>query len=333
MKQRQWSELGVCDELKLALQNEVKWASPTEIQSEAIPAGLAGKDVIGVAETGSGKTGAFAIPILQKLLERNTDSPQKIGILFAVVIAPTRELVSQIKNVFTILSKAIGGNDETIMTMTGGREMKYEARKISQKPEIVIAAPGRIIDHLKNTKGFNLRSVEFSVFDEADRLIESLDFEEAVSALLQYLPKNRTTFLFSATMSANWEELMRAVKPDAVRIKISDENKQKENKDQSGSSNNNIATHRVNKNIVQWMVPVPSKKKYLYLISYLDSKRVSFCITNSRPNELLPNRVVASNPIYYTNGETNCLLFYYSRTNRASFLQIRASLHCKFLRS
>jgi ATP-dependent RNA helicase DDX47/RRP3 len=184
------------------------WSQPTPIQQQTIPAILRDKrDVIGVAKTGSGKTGAFALPILHALLE----NPRK-G--FAVVLAPTRELAVQIADQFRALGAGI---DLRVAVLLGGMDMMDQAVQLARGPHVIVATPGRLVDHLQNTKGFHLRSVHFLVMDEADRML-SMDFEEALTAILQSLPRERSTLLFSATMTAQVAKLQRASLRDPVRI-------------------------------------------------------------------------------------------------------------------
>lgn len=168
-----FKSLGVVDVLCQACEG-LKWKTPSKIQREALPVALTGKDVIGLAETGSGKTGAFALPILQKLL----DNPQR---LFALVLTPTRELAFQISEQFEALGSTIGVK---CCVVVGGIDMMTQALMLAKKPHIIIATPGRLVDHLENTKGFNLRSLKFLVMDEADRIL-NMDFEQEVDKILK----------------------------------------------------------------------------------------------------------------------------------------------------
>lgn len=145
-------ELGVIDPLLEALQ-AVSFSHPTPIQVEAIPPALQGRDIIGVAETGSGKTAAFALPILQKLWEEPRG-------LFACVLVPTWELAFQISQQFESLGSAIGVRTAVIV---GGTDRMDQAVALSKRPHIVIATPGRLNDHLENTKGFSLRGLKYLV--------------------------------------------------------------------------------------------------------------------------------------------------------------------------
>lgn len=170
-----FKSLGVVDVLCQACEG-LKWKKPSKIQQESLPVALEGKDVIGLAETGSGKTGAFAIPILQKLL----DNPQR---LFALVLTPTRELAFQISEQFEALGSSIGVK---CCVIVGGIDMMTQALMLAKKPHIIIATPGRLVDHLENTKGFNLRSLKFLVMDEADRIL-NMDFEQEVDKILKVI--------------------------------------------------------------------------------------------------------------------------------------------------
>uniref|UniRef100_A0A8B9H512 Probable ATP-dependent RNA helicase DDX47 n=1 Tax=Astyanax mexicanus TaxID=7994 RepID=A0A8B9H512_ASTMX len=188
-KIRSFKELGVTEVLCEACE-QLGWKQPTKIQIEAIPVALEGRDVIGLAETGSGKTGAFALPILQTLLSH----PQR---LHTLVLTPTRELAFQIAEQFEALGSSIGVKTAVVV---GGIDMMSQAMVLAKKPHIVIATPGRLIDHLENTKGFNLRALRFLVMDEADRIL-NMDFESEVDKILKVIPRERHTFLFSATMT------------------------------------------------------------------------------------------------------------------------------------
>ena len=166
--------------------------------------------MIGLAETGSGKTAAFALPILQALLSK----PQP---LFGLVLAPTRELAYQISLAFEALGSLISVRCAVIV---GGMDMVPQAIALGRKPHIIVATPGRLLDHLENTKGFSLRSLKYLVMDEADRLLD-LDFGPILDKILKVLPRERRTYLFSATMSSKVESLQRASLKDPLRVSIS----------------------------------------------------------------------------------------------------------------
>jgi len=204
-----FKDLGVTDVLCETCET-LKWTAPTKIQKEAIPVALQGKDIIGLAETGSGKTGAFAIPILQALLE----NPQRY---FALILTPTRELAFQISEQIEALGSSIGVKCAVIV---GGMDMMAQSLMLAKKPHIIIATPGRLVDHLENTKGFSLRNLKMLVMDEADRIL-NMDFEEEVDKILKVIPRERRTFLFSATMTKKVQKLHRASLVDPVRVEVS----------------------------------------------------------------------------------------------------------------
>ncbi|VDM97860.1 unnamed protein product [Thelazia callipaeda] len=203
-----FKELGVVDVLCEAC-TRLDWKRPTKVQIAALPHALKGRDIIGLAETGSGKTAAFAIPILQALLE----TPQK---LFALVLTPTRELAFQIGEQFEALGVSIG---ILIAVIVGGIDMVTQALALAKRPHIIVATPGRLVDHLENTKGFNLRALKYLVMDEADRIL-NMDFEVEVEKILKAIPNDRRTYLYSATMTKKVAKLERASLNDPIRIEV-----------------------------------------------------------------------------------------------------------------
>ncbi|KAG5926458.1 ribosomal RNA processing protein [Claviceps sorghi] len=231
-----FQDLGVVDALCEACE-ALNYKHPTPIQEKSIPVALAGRDIIGLAETGSGKTAAFALPILQALLEK----PQP---LFGLVLAPTRELAAQIGQAFEALGSLISLRCAVIV---GGLDMVPQAVALGKKPHIVVATPGRLVDHLEKTKGFSLRTLKYLVMDEADRLLD-MDFGPAIDKLLKFIPRERRTFLFSATLSSRVESLQRASLRDPVRVSISS------NKYQTVST------------LLQHMLFIPQPRKDTYLI-------------------------------------------------------------------
>ncbi|CAG8571604.1 4194_t:CDS:2 [Ambispora gerdemannii] len=208
-KEVSFASLGVIEPLCKACE-QVKYVKPTDIQVEAIPWALQGRDIIGLAQTGSGKTAAFALPILQALWE----APQG---LFACVLAPTRELAYQITETFNALGSTIGVR---CVVIVGGMDMMAQSIALSKKPHIIIATPGRLQDHLENTKGFGLRTLKYLVMDEADKLLD-MDFGPMIDKILKIIPKERHTFLFSATMTTKVAKLQRASLNNPVKVEVS----------------------------------------------------------------------------------------------------------------
>lgn len=222
-----FKSLGLIDPLLEALE-QMKFKTPTDIQAEALPHALQGRDIIGVASTGSGKTAAFALPILQKLWEEPKG-------LFACVISPTRELAYQISQQFEALGSTMGVR---CVVIVGGMDLMSQKVALAKKPHIVVATPGRLNDHLENTKGFSLRTLKFlvrnlppspltaalmitpEVLDEADKLLD-LDLGPVIDKILKVIPKERTTYLFSATMTTKVAKLQRASLSNPVRVEVS----------------------------------------------------------------------------------------------------------------
>ena len=250
---KSFSDLGVAESLIEAC-TSLGFKVPTPIQREAIPILLSGRDVIGLAETGSGKTAAFALPVLQALL----DKPQP---LFGLILAPTRELAYQISQQFEALGSVIGVRCAVIV---GGMDMVPQAIALAKKPHIIVATPGRLLDHLENTKGFSLRQLKYLVMDEADRLLD-LDFGPILDKILQVLPRaGRHTMLFSATMNTKLDNLTRAALQSPVRVSISE------------SSYQTVA------NLQQKYLFVPHKFKDIYLTHLLHLFAGKTCILFTR---------------------------------------------------
>lgn len=189
------------------------YVRPTPIQAQAIPAGLCGRDVIGIAETGSGKTVAYLMPMLVHC----ADQPelQKDEGPIGLVLCPTRELAIQIEKETYKFNKALGLRSTTL---AGGLSKFQQFKEIKKGSEIVIATPGRIIDIVK-MKGCNMRRCSFLVLDEADRMLH-MGFEAQIHSIVQNVRPSRQTLLFSATFPPKIERLARELLRDPVRITV-----------------------------------------------------------------------------------------------------------------
>jgi len=192
--------LGVCSWLLDQL-SCLGISSPTPVQAACVPPILAGRDCVGVAKTGEGKTLAFALPILQTL------SVDPYGI-YALVLTPTRELAGQIGDTFSSVGKAMGLRE---VVVTGGRDTIRQSQDLDRRPHVVIATPGRLADHIENNSTFSLSKVKYLVLDEADRLLEG-GFDGQLATILSSLPANRQTLLFTATSSPSVTNVINSCK-------------------------------------------------------------------------------------------------------------------------
>lgn len=174
--------------------------SMTEIQRQTIPSLLQGRDLLGAAKTGSGKTLSFLVPAVELLSRLEFKSRNGLG---AVIISPTRELATQIYGVVTELMKH---HSQTHGLLIGGANRKMEVEKLRRGVNLLVATPGRLLDHLVNTKEFIYKSCKCLIIDEVDRILE-IGFEEELHQIVKLLPKERQTMLFSATQTQNVEQL------------------------------------------------------------------------------------------------------------------------------
>lgn len=185
------------------------YTAPTPIQAQTVPAGLAGRDILGLAQTGTGKTAAFALPILQRLMK----GPR--GRVRALIVAPTRELAEQIRDTFVALGKKTGLRCATVY---GGVSIVPQIRALRGQAEIVVACPGRLLDHIGQGT-IDLKAVEVLVLDEADRMFD-MGFLPDIRKILQHLPTQRQTMLFSATMPEDIRQLATDILKDPVTAEI-----------------------------------------------------------------------------------------------------------------
>ena len=209
----QFSEFITSNEINQSIK-EVGYESPTPIQEKVIKAVLEKSDVIAKAQTGSGKTASFVLPILELLSKQIPTKKAKIKVL---VLAPTRELALQVSQNFEIFSKYLE-NKPKIITLIGGESISEQLLNIQKGCDIVVATAGRLIDII-DKKQLDLSSLEFFVLDEADKMLD-LGFEEELEKVLQIIPNSRQNLLFSATYEKKVENIASKITQKAIFISI-----------------------------------------------------------------------------------------------------------------
>lgn len=207
-----FAHLGLTEPLRQALQKE-GYIEPTPIQQQAIPPALQGRDVLGCAQTGTGKTAAFALPLLQRL---SAEKPVQRGAIRALVLTPTRELALQVSEsmaaygTFTRLRSAV---------IYGGVSQKEQTRRLQAGVDILIATPGRLLDLME--QGYvRLQSIEILVLDEADRMLD-MGFIRDIRKIIATLPQKKQTLFFSATMPAEIRSLAHSLLHNPVQVAVS----------------------------------------------------------------------------------------------------------------
>lgn len=207
-----FKELGIIDPLLKALEDQ-GYTHPTPIQEQSIPTLLQGRDLLGAAQTGTGKTCAFAVPILQHLHERTAPNGKAIR---ALVVAPTRELALQISESFTAYGKYTNLKNTVVF---GGVNQNRQTRTLQKGVDILVATPGRLLD-LIGQGYINLDKIEYFVLDEADHMLD-MGFIHDIRKIIKLLPSKRQSLFFSATMSKEAVQLSRQIlgKPEKVEIK------------------------------------------------------------------------------------------------------------------
>ncbi|KDO84896.1 DEAD-box ATP-dependent RNA helicase 28 isoform X3 [Citrus sinensis] len=186
------------------------YSKPTPIQAACIPLALTGRDICGSAITGSGKTAAFALPTLERLLYR----PKRIPAIRVLILTPTRELAVQ---VHSMIEKIAQFTDIRCCLVVGGLSTKMQETALRSMPDIVVATPGRMIDHLRNSMSVDLDDLAVLILDEADRLLE-LGFSAEIHELVRLCPKRRQTMLFSATLTEDVDELIKLSLTKPLRL-------------------------------------------------------------------------------------------------------------------
>ena len=207
-----FQDFGLADPISRALKEE-NYLTPTPIQAQTIPLAMTGRDVVGIAQTGTGKTAAFALPILHRILEnRIRPQPKTCRVL---VLSPTRELSGQILDSFNAYGRHIR---LTSALAIGGVPMGRQVRSVMQGVEVMVATPGRLLD-LVQSNGLKLGQVEFLVLDEADRMLD-MGFINDIRKIVGKLPIKRQTLFFSATMPKDIAELAEAMLRDPARVAV-----------------------------------------------------------------------------------------------------------------
>ncbi|KAF5730243.1 DEAD-box ATP-dependent RNA helicase 51-like isoform X1 [Tripterygium wilfordii] len=270
MSTESFESLGLSKHTFNAIQ-EMGFPFMTQIQAKAIPPLMIGKDVLGAARTGSGKTLAFLVPAIELLYNISFTPRNGTGV---IVICPTRELAIQTHAVAKDLLKY---HSQTLGMVIGGAGRRGEAERIVKGVNVLVATPGRLLDHLQNTKGFVYKNLKCLVIDEADRILET-NFEEEMKQIIKILPKKRQTALFSATQTKKVEDLARiSFQTTPIYIDVDDGR-----------------TKVTNEGLQQGYCVVPSAKRFILLYSFLKrytSKKVmvffSSCNSVKYHSELL----------------------------------------------
>lgn len=200
-----FNNLGIKPKLLLILE-QLRFTKPTPIQHQCIPLAVTGKDIVGIAQTGTGKTLAFAIPMIQQLAENKGQG---------LILLPTRELALQVNEVLQLVGKSIGLRTAVVI---GGASSHQQIQLLKRNPHIVVSTPGRLIDHLEN-HNYSLNQVKIIVLDEADRMLD-IGFMPAIKQILAAAPKDRQTLMFSATMPSAIAEIASRFMKMPLRIEV-----------------------------------------------------------------------------------------------------------------
>lgn len=216
-RNNRFTDLGLSADIIKVL-SRLNFVTPTPIQAQAIPAALEGKDVLGIAQTGTGKTLAFFLPMLQ-----NIKADRSIGL----VVAPTRELALQVQEEIDRVGKRIGLYSALLI---GGANMERQIRQLKRGPHVIVATPGRLIDHLER-RTVKLDKVSMLVLDEADRMLD-MGFAPQIDQILKTVPDDRQTLLFSATMPEGVTKIAHSYMQDPVRVEVAPAGSSSKNVDQ-----------------------------------------------------------------------------------------------------
>ncbi|CAN6314835.1 unnamed protein product [Urochloa humidicola] len=250
-----FSELPI-SELTANAIREMNYTHLTQIQARSIPHLLEGKDVMGAAKTGSGKTLAFLIPAIELLYHLRFSPRNGTGV---IVVCPTRELAIQTHNVAKELMK---NHSQTLGYVIGGNNRRSEADQLAKGVNLLVATPGRLLDHLQNTKSFIYKRLKCLVIDEADRILEQ-NFEEDMKQIFKRLPQNRQTVLFSATQTPEVEKF--------AKLSFEKNEESKEKPVYVGVDDDN--TKATVEGLQQGYCVISSEKRFLVLYAFLKKKQ------------------------------------------------------------
>ncbi|WP_029267236.1 DEAD/DEAH box helicase [Virgibacillus alimentarius] len=245
-----FKELGISNPIMKALE-KMGFEEATPIQKETIPLAMQGNDVIGQAQTGTGKTAAFGIPMIEKI-----DPKQRR--IQGLVVAPTRELAIQVSEEVHRLGKFKGIRT---LPVYGGQHMERQIRSLKEGPQIVVATPGRLLDHMRR-KTIRTEHVQIAVLDEADEML-NMGFIDDIRNILKGIPEDRQTLLFSATMPKEIRDIASKLMKDPKEIKVK-------------------AKEMTVENIDQYFMEVPEKYKFDTLTNHLDVNAPELAIVFSR---------------------------------------------------
>jgi len=245
-----FDELGLKPEVLVAVR-EAGYTHPTPIQQEAIPLALRGRDLIGLAQTGTGKTAAFTLPIIDRLL----DGPRRTRVL---ILTPTRELAAQVDESFSKYSK---GSGLSVVAVYGGVGLEPQEKALRRGVDVVVATPGRLLDHLER-QNVSFENLEVLVLDEADRMLD-MGFAPQINRIVAQIPPYRQTLLFSATMPPEVEALARKYLRKPLVVQVG-----------RRSEAANTVTHAV--------YPVPKDKKSALLIELLNKPEMDSVLVFTR---------------------------------------------------
>lgn len=215
MQMQNFNSFGLHESIMKSLDKN-NFSTPTQIQAKAIPVAISGKDVIATAQTGTGKTLAFGIPLVSHLLNNTTDC--------ALVMTPTRELAAQVVDMFKKIIDTKNNGLNTALLVGGDSIMQQITNLKKNKPRLIVGTPGRINDHI-NRKSLSLKNARFLVLDEMDRMLD-MGFSIAIDEILEYLPEKRQTLMFSATLPNSALSMAKKYLVDPVRIEVEQVNSQ-----------------------------------------------------------------------------------------------------------